>query len=179
MTARIGSRPMIEVMNAYFDCMAEAVWEQGGEVLKFMGDAMLAVFRIDAERPAVDAAQRGLLAASDALERLERLSNKRTAEGFLPLRAGIALHIGSVVYGNIGASSRLDFTVMGSAVNLVARIQHLTGSTDEPLLFSAEIAEHLSGDVASVGVHEFKGVSRPVEVFKRVARSPDEAASPQ
>ena len=168
MTARIGSKPMIQVMNAYFDCMTEAVWEQGGEVLKFMGDAMLAVFRIDADRSAAEAAQSGVEAAHDALERLEELSARRVADGFLPLRAGIALHIGTVVYGNIGASSRLDFTVMGGAVNLVARIQHLTGSAHEPLLFSDRIAEHLGAATESVGVHEFKGVSRPVEVFKSV-----------
>lgn len=167
MTARIGSRAMIEVMNAYFDCMAEAVWEQGGEILKFMGDAMLVVFRIDEDRSPADASQRGVAAAIDALERLARLSQERVSEGDEPLRAGVALHIGSVVYGNIGASSRLDFTVMGSAVNLVARIQHLTGTTNEPLLFSEEIAEHLTDVVESVGVHEFKGVSRPVEVFRR------------
>ena len=179
MTARIGSQAMIEVMNAYFDCMAEAVWEEGGEILKFMGDAMLAVFRIDAERTPAEAARRGVAAASDALDRLARLSDERVSQGDLPLRAGVALHIGSVVYGNIGASSRLDFTVMGSSVNLVARIQHLTGVRNEPLLFSEEIAEHLSGAVESIGVHEFKGVSLPVEVFKsapdaRVATSASE-----
>ncbi len=147
MTARIGSPAMIEVMNAYFDCMAEAVWEEGGEILKFMGDAMLAVFRIDDTRSVESAARSGVEAANRALNRLEKLSDQRSSEWELPLRAGIALHVGTVVYGNIGASSRLDFTVMGSAVNLVARIQHLTGTKNEPLLFSRGVAQHLPGEV--------------------------------
>ena len=171
MTARIGSPAMIEVMNAYFDCMAEAVWEEGGEILKFMGDAMLAVFRIDDTRSVESAARSGVEAANRALNRLEKLSDQRSSEWELPLRAGIALHVGTVVYGNIGASSRLDFTVMGSAVNLVARIQHLTGTKNEPLLFSRGVAQHLPGEVESIGVHQFKGVPRPVEVFRSVRRS--------
>jgi adenylate cyclase len=76
------------------------------------------------------------------------------------------VHLGTVVYGNVGASSRLDFTVMGQAVNLLARIQHLTGETGEALLFSKEVAEHLPETSESLGVYKFKEVSDPVELFK-------------
>jgi adenylate cyclase len=167
MTADLGSFAMIDVMNQYFDCMAEAVWGEQGEILKFMGDAMLVVFRIGDELSPGDAARRAVRAAADALRRLSDLSESRVEEGLLPLRAGVAVHLGTVVYGNIGASSRLDFTVMGDAVNLVARIQHLTGETGEELLFSQEVAEHLTETSESVGTYDLKGIPSPVEVFKR------------
>jgi len=166
MTAEIGSFAMIDVMNQYFDCMAEAVWAEGGEILKFMGDAMLVVFRVGDDFSAAKASKSAVRSAQSALDRLADLSEQRVSQGELPLRAGVAIHLGSVVYGNIGASSRLDFTVMGHSVNLVARIQNLTGQTGESILFSNEIANHLDEPVISMGRHELKGVSDPVEVFK-------------
>jgi adenylate cyclase len=105
-------------------------------------------------------------AAVKALRRLKDLSDRRVEEGLLPLRAGVAVHLGAVVYGNIGASSRLDFTVMGEAVNLVARIQSLTGETGEEILFTQKVADHLAETSESVGYFDLKGVSGPVEVFK-------------
>jgi adenylate cyclase len=166
MTASLGSMGMIEVVNLYFDCMAEAVWEEGGEILKFMGDAMLVVFRITESVTAVEASRRAMRAAQGAQRRLSVLSGRRAAEGLDPLRAGIAVHLGRVVYGNIGARTRLDFTVMGNSVNLVARIQSLTGDLDEPVLFSPQVAEHLEDPVQSVGEHLLKGVEHPVEIFR-------------
>jgi len=166
MTAELGSLPMIDVMNQYFDCMAEAVWAEEGEILKFMGDAMLVVFRIGDEISPGEAARRAVRAAEDALGRLGDLSERRIGEGLQPLRAGVAVHLGAVVYGNIGASSRLDFTVMGEAVNLVARIQSLTGETGEALLFSGDVAEHLTGTSEAIGTYDLKGVPAPVEIFR-------------
>ena len=171
MTAALGSLAMIDVMNQYFDCMAEAVWGEQGEILKFMGDAMLVVFRIGDEMSPGDAARRAESAAVDALRRLGELSECRVEEGLLPLRAGVAVHLGMVVYGNIGASSRLDFTVMGEAVNLLARIQQLTGETGEELLFTQSVAEHLTETSECVGSHYLKGVPGPVEVFKSRPRT--------
>jgi adenylate cyclase len=168
MTADLGSLPMIDVMNQYFDCMAEAVWAEKGEILKFIGDAMLVVFRIGDENSPSEAANRAVRAATDSLRRLSELSDSRVDKGLRPLRAGVSVHLGEVVYGNIGASSRLDFTVMGEAVNLVSRIQHRMGETGEELLFTGEVAEHLMESSESVGSYKFKGVSEPVEVFKSV-----------
>ena len=136
MMEQVGSFAMIDIMNQYFDSMANAIWEQDGEVLKFMGDAMLAIFPIDDEQAEHVAAQRAVQAATKALANLRAISLDREAEGHSPLRVGIAVHLGEVVYGNIGASSRLDFTVMGHAVNMVARIQNLTGQLNEGILFS-------------------------------------------
>lgn len=166
MMAELGSFPMIDVMNRYFDCMAEPVWAEGGEILKFMGDAMLVVFRLDPARDAPAVARAAARAAQVALKNLADLSESRTQRGALPLRAGISIHLGDVVYGNIGASSRLDFTVMGHAVNLVARLQGVAGAMDEPLLVSAQVAEHLGSGVESIGLHPLKGVPAPVEIFR-------------
>ena len=102
MMAEIGSFPMIDVMNHYFDCMAEAVWAEGGEILKFMGDAMLVVFRLDDERDAPAVAQSAVRAAQVALQNLATLSESRVQNGELPLHAGVSVHLGHVVYGNIG-----------------------------------------------------------------------------
>ena len=172
MTSNIGSFEMIDVMNQYFDCMAEAVWEEGGEILKFMGDAMLAVFQIGDHQSAETAAHRAIRSAKVAQDNLEAVSNQRVADGLPALRAGISLHLGAVVYGNIGAASRLDFTVMGHAVNLVARIQSLTGKMNEEILFSPEIAQHYRVAV-SVGEHAFKGIPKPVEIFKPGPQIPE------
>jgi adenylate cyclase len=166
MTAAIGSLAMIEVMNDYFDCMAEAVWEHQGDILKFMGDAMLVVFRVSSEVSLAQAAERAASAAVDAQHRLGRLSERRLERGEQPLRTGIAVHLGKVIYGNIGAATRLDFTVMGHAVNLVARIQELTRDLDEGVLFSGSVAAHLEHPVVSLSTYEFKGIGEPVEIYK-------------
>ena len=168
MTAQVGSFDMIETMNQYFDCMAQAIWEESGEILKFMGDAMLVVFPISEQHSESNAANRAVRAAVQAMAQLKVVSSNRVEEGLIPLRAGIAIHIGEVLYGNIGASSRLDFTVMGHAVNMVARIQTLTGDLNEEILFSAEVASHLEHNHVSVGPHRFKGISTPAEIFKLV-----------
>ena len=166
MTAALGSFAMIDVMNQFFDCMADAIWAEDGEILKFMGDAMLAVFRIRPDRGPASAAQAAFRASQAAIDSLSAISSEREQRSEPELRAGVSLHLGSVVYGNIGAASRLDFTVMGHAVNLVARIQSLNGSTGEPILFSREIADHVGDCAESVGVHSFKGVPVPVEVYR-------------
>ncbi len=166
MTETLGSMAMIEVMNLYFDCMARAVWEEGGEILKFMGDAMLVVFRITEQVSAGEAARRGVRAATDAQQRLADLSSRRAAEGLGPLEASFAIHLGRVVYGNIGAKTRLDFTVMGGSVNLVSRLQSLCGELGESLLVSSQVAEHLDGPLESMGEHQLKGVKQSVEVFR-------------
>ena len=172
MTAEQGERRTIEAVNVYFDCMSDAVWAGGGEILKFMGDALLAVFRIDDEMSPALAAQAALNAAVSALRNLEKVSAERLSTGASELRAGIAIHLGQVLYGNIGASSRLDFTVMGNAVNLVSRLQDLTGKFDEKILFSAEVHQLLECGGESIGYHALKGVREAVEVFRPHGNAP-------
>ena len=165
MSEDLGPETTIAVMNAYFDCMASAVWTAGGEILKFMGDAMLVVFRLDGATDERAASRQAFQAAKDALAELEGLSCEAIAGKPLKLRAGIALHMGQVIYGNIGARTRLDFTIMGPAVNLLARLQTLSGERDAPIVMSAEFASLLHEKLESLGHHTFKGVNEPMEIF--------------
>src|SRR5262249_42613334 len=104
---------VVEVLDAYFDAVATAVAEQGGEVLKFIGDAVLAIFPIGDPGPvARDACRRALAAADLAFAALGRINEERRARGEEPIAVGVALHRGQVMYGNIGARDRLDFTVI-------------------------------------------------------------------
>lgn len=164
LTRRLGTEAMVPLVNAYFDVMAAPVVEHGGEILKFMGDAMLAFFPIG--DGGLDAAARAAVAAARAaLEGLATLSATREAEGHPPLRTGVALHAGRVLYGNIGAAQRLDFTVSGEAVNRLARIETLCAALDAALLMSTEVAARCGAPVISRGRHPVKSEGEPIEVF--------------
>ncbi|WP_193369219.1 adenylate/guanylate cyclase domain-containing protein [Pelagibius marinus] len=162
--------PMEEVivlLDEYFEAMAEAIEANGGEILKFIGDAILAIFPIE-EKHAGDpcrACMASMVAAQAALKNAERLREERRAAGKAEFRCGIALHVGDVMYGNIGAADRLDFTVIGPAVNLVSRIEALNQDLAVPLVYSAAYAEHWTGQSRSLGVHKLKGIAEPQEVF--------------
>lgn len=168
-TELAASQPLeetIALLDDYFDAMGGAVEKHGGEILKFMGDALLAVFPCNrsAERDCPMAGD-ALAAAEEGLEALHALSRQRVAAGKTPLRAGVALSVGDVLYGNIGVADRLDFTVIGPAVNLAARIQALSDALGAELLLSEEICLRLPRPTRSVGRHALKGVAEPVEVF--------------
>jgi adenylate cyclase len=153
---------LLACLNQYFDCMAKPVEEHGGEILKFIGDAMLAMFPLDTEQ----ACQRALQAALDARAAMHRLNGERTARGEEALGFGIALHAGDVMYGNIGAANRLDFTVIGPAVNLTSRLEKLCRSLGLDLLISDTFAGMCAcADYRSLGTHQLTGISRAVEVF--------------
>lgn len=156
----------IELLNAYFDAMGGAVERHGGEILKFMGDALLAIFPCDrtAERNCRMAAE-ALAAAEEGLAALAALSADRESRGLPVLRAGAALSVGDVLYGNIGVADRLDFTVIGPAVNLAARMQALCSELRSDLLLSEEVCRRLPRPTRSRGRHRLKGVAEPVEVF--------------
>lgn len=158
---------VIELLDEYFEAMSEPIEAQGGEILKFIGDAVLAVFPIEEkhEGDVGQACRASMTAARAALANVERLSARRTAADKQPFRCGIALHVGDVMYGNIGAAGRLDFTVVGPAVNLVSRIEALNNRLDLPLVFSADYAAHWGGAARSLGRHDLKGFATPQEVF--------------
>jgi len=157
---------LIGLLNAFFDCMAGAVQNAGGEILKFIGDGMLAIFPVTDDRDAATASGAALQAATDAAEAMAQFNGTRAVEGAEPLGYGITLHVGDVMYGNIGASGRLDFTVIGPAVNLVNRMQKLARELDQPLLVSAEFAaECRDPRLTSIGAHEFRGVIGGQEIF--------------
>lgn len=169
---RLSSSDMTRVLNAYFDILVQAINEQGGEILKFIGDGLLAVFPYADDNGAQGAANRAARAAQQAQDELVRLnenppSDLGEVEGWRPLRSGIGLHDGSVFFGNVGGKARLDFTVIGTDVNIAARIEAMTKELKTPILMSKSVADHLSENFASksLGSHPLKGVNGSVELF--------------
>ena len=161
------------LLNEFFDCMAGAVLDHGGEVLRFIGDAALAIFPIveednEAGREVCtryDACRLALMAARDAMGRIGELNQGRGERGAPPIDFGIGLHIGDVLYGNIGVPGRLEFTVVGTAANEAARLEGLCKTLEFPVLISGQFAQFFPGELASVGRHALRGVSEPQEVF--------------
>lgn len=156
---------LLATLNAYFEFVAAAVTARGGEILRFIGDAMLIVFPVDDDDRVDSACSAALDAALDAFNSLGTLNHRRQRMGEPPIHFGVGLHIGEVIYGNVGAPDRLDFTVMGPAVNRTARLEGLTKDLDVPLLMSEDFSRRISLPVRSLGRHEMKGVAEPQEVF--------------
>ena len=154
------------LLSDYFDAMGGAVVRHGGEILKFIGDALLAIFpcRPGAVADCLSAAG-ALAAAEEGLASLAAINGRRVLAGQPALEARIALSVGDLLYGNIGVPDRLDFTVIGPAVNLASRLQALAATLGEPVLLSAEVASRLARPLRSRGHHVLKGVAEPVEVF--------------
>jgi adenylate cyclase len=161
---------LIALLNDYFGAMAGAVTPEGGEILKFMGDAMLAIFPAASADERSQAAARAIRAAHAARDAIAALNAARAADGRPTVRFGLALHFGDVMFGNIGASARLDFTVIGPAVNHAARLEKLSAAIDCPIVLSSEIAALLPPDqVVPLGRHMLKDVDEPQAVFGLVA----------
>jgi len=168
-TALSESEPLGEVLallDDFFDRMAEPVVARGGEILKFIGDAMLAIFPCAASEGAVcDACDQAVAAAEAAIAGVEALSRARAAEGKAPVHCGVAVHLGEVMYGNVGAADRLDFTVIGPAVNLVSRLDHLSADLEQPIVVSASVTRSSRREFRSLGHHKLKGIAEPQEAF--------------
>lgn len=159
---------VIAALNDYFEVMAGAVAEAGGEVLKFIGDAMLAIFPPRDGETEAETCARVLAAAVEATGDMAALNRRRGDIGQPAIGHGLALHIGDVHYGNIGAPARLDFTVIGAAVNLVSRIEGLSLALGRPLLVSADFAACSGGRYEALGEFSLKGIARPQAVFAPV-----------
>ena len=177
----------LNVLNGFFECTASAVLERGGEVLKFIGDAVLAIFPIDDENPVpgclnctpIAAACFGAIeAAKDSSRRLEALNETRAARGETALRFALSIHKGKVTYGNVGVDERLDFTVIGPAANEAVRIGNICKHLDQQILFSAEIAQNLCSGVVSLGRHSLRGVRNDREIFTLENTDPTPLAEP-
>ena len=166
LTSELGSLRIVETLDRYFESVANAIAAHDGEILKFIGDAVLAVFEFpdgDAER----ACHRALAAAHDVRATLEELRATQS-EDEAPVHVGIALHAGRILFGNIGGHERLDFTVIGSAVNEVCRMEALCKDYGVDLLVSDRFVDCAGGVYAGavhLGCHELKGVDREVDVF--------------
>ena len=161
---RLPPDELIHLLDSYFDIAAGAIGEQGGEVLKFVGDSVLATFQAGEGEERRVAAQ-ALAAAEAILMRLAAENEVRAATGRALIRIGIGLHIGEVFYGNVGATDRLDFTAIGPAVNLVCRLEGLTKRLGRPLLLSQEFAAFCDRPLFSLGFQPVKGLGEPAEVF--------------
>jgi adenylate cyclase len=149
-------------LNAYFNCLAGAILENGGEVLRFIGDAALAIFPIGAES-AAGACHQALAAARLAGERVA--SDNAGHPQRAPIRYGIGLHLGEVTYGNIGVPQRLEFTVIGSAANAAARVESMTKVLGRPIVASSAFAAACAEPLVSLGRHSLKDLEGEQELF--------------
>ena len=151
---------VIALLNDYFDCVAKPVEDHGGEILKFIGDAMLAIFPCEAtEQATCEAADTAIAAAEDALAGIDEINRAREAEGRDMIRVGIAIAVGKVMYGNIGATNRLDFTVIGPAVNLVSRLEPLSTDLERPIVVSEGLARASRRALRPIGRFALKGIA--------------------
>ena len=160
---------VIALLNDYFDAVARPVHEHGGEILKFIGDAVLAIFPMLDDLDRDRQCRVALSAAEGALQAITELNELRASAGKRPLKIGVGLHAGSVTYGNIGVVShdlaRLDFTVIGPAVNLAARIGDLCRPLDEVLLASRAFASPCGSTLVPLGKYDLRGFDDPQEVY--------------
>jgi adenylate cyclase len=158
----------VRLLDRYFDAVGEPVERGGGEILKFIGDAVLAVFPADGDGDAGYAAPcaRALAAAEQAVDRLAAVSAASVAEGGPALVMGVALHVGEVFYGNIGAARRLDFTVIGPAVNEVSRVEPYCKQLGVPLLVTDAFRACVpDAPLVDLGAHALRGAARPRGLF--------------
>jgi adenylate cyclase len=163
----------VELLNTFFDCLVPPIEAEGGEVLKYLGDGLLAIFR----DPGDDTGQSAQAALSAAIAGLLKLEEANGNGAFSTrVEAGIALHHGEAAYGNVGSGARLDFTVIGPDVNLASRIAQMNKVLGEPLLMSRAFADHLRGDPELIGRHTLDGIAEPVPIYRLRATSPSEAA---
>ena len=153
----------LATLNQYFDCVAGAILENGGEVLKFIGDAVLAIFPIASRDDPHPAA--ALHAVRQARAGMDNLNNARMGRLEPPLNFGIGLHRGDITYGNIGTTKRLDFTVIGTAVNEVSRIEGLCKPMGRPVLMSSAFAASVPSGLVSLGPQTLRGVAGQQEIF--------------
>lgn len=166
---RLPGSAYISLLNGYFECAAGAVLDAGGEVLNYIGDGVLAIFPIG-EMSEEEAAEAALGAAKEARRRLQDVNENLRFMGRDPLEFGVALHVGDVVFGNMGSGGRLAFTTIGSAVNKVARLETLPKTLDAPILMSGEFKSAVKRADPSVpltgfGFQKMRGIGAPIDVF--------------
>ncbi|MCK1735170.1 adenylate/guanylate cyclase domain-containing protein [Bradyrhizobium sp. 138] len=154
---------VIDLLNDYFDAMSEPIARHGGEILKFIGDGLLAIFPLQAPGACANL----LHAVTEARQAMAALNERNKATSRAPLNYGIGVHVGDVMYGNIGSTSRLDFTVIGPAVNMASRLEALTKKLGRTVLLSRDFAELVEPkfELEHVGKHEVRGFSDPIELF--------------
>jgi adenylate cyclase len=162
---RLAASELLELLNNYLQLVGDALAAHGGEILKFIGDGVMAYF------PAEDAlflpmvTGNALGAARRLIVDIEAANEARATGGLDPMRFGIGLHVGPVTFGNVGTEDRLDFTIIGPAVNRAARLESLTKELGVPVCASADFNAVCNETLKPLGRHTLKGVPEPVEVF--------------
>jgi adenylate cyclase len=169
---RLPAETVVEILNRYFDCQVSAIRTHGGEVLKFMGDGLLAVFPIDEYVGDIhQVCSRVLEAARESRASVEEMQYPigETVERF---RFGVALHVGKILYGNIGGGNRLDFTCIGPAVNLAARLEKIAGRLHRTIVASARFAGICAGGWTELGEFPIAGFSKAERVYGLLDETP-------
>ena len=167
---------VVSALNDFFECMINAVQGHGGDVLKFVGDGMLAIFPIEGEGRRGATCAQAVDATRQALAGMAAVNRARTGAGSRALDFGIGLHVGEVMLGNIGGPNRLDFTTVGAAVNQVARLENLSHALGHKAVVSKAFAEYCGLPCRSLGRHELRGIAAPQEVFALDPASVESAA---
>lgn len=155
-----------DLLNSYFSVTAQPILDNGGEILDFIGDAVLGIFPYENKselKVAAKAANKALLATSRLGVEVNETRKKKGQQDF---RFGVGVNVGEVMFGNIGIPSRLSFSVIGPAVNEASRIENLTKKLDCSILVGKSFAEILPKDWQSLGEHKFAGVAEPIEIFR-------------
>lgn len=170
LTDRFGADTVVTLLAEYYGAVVPPIEDNGGDVIKMIGDGLLAIFPIDQTLDPIFRdviACEAVAAAKRGLERLAEIPQDRLPEGAGPLKAGVALHCGTVTFGNVGAEDRLDFTVIGPAVNEAHRVEELTKTLRHPILTTAAFATlRCSVRLGSLGYFNLRGISEPKEVFR-------------
>ena len=156
---------LLRLLNEYFEYCAAAAAARGGEILQFIGDAILIVFEIGSPEDEARVCAAALDAAVDAFASIAVVNHRRRRSDQPLIEFGLGLHLGNVTHANVGSPDRLSFNVVGPAVNLTARIQDLTKETGVPLLMSADFARQLHRPLRSVGRYDLRGIGKSQEVF--------------
>jgi adenylate cyclase len=162
----LGREAYIETLNSFFDGMATAFIDGGGEILSFVGDGFLAIFPSgNSPKARREACQQAHRSALKAAARMRDLNDKRSMADLVEIRYGIGLHIGSVMFGNVGLPDRLAFSVFGAAVNEATRLEALTKTHKAPIVASEEFRSRCEGEWQELGKETLRGFSRPIAVF--------------
>ena len=162
---RLAARAVVDILNQYFDCQVPAIRKHGGEILKFMGDGLLAVFPIDKDGGDLGAVCARVLEAAREARASVGAMRYPAGEGDERFRFGVALHIGEILFGNIGGTSRLDFTCIGPAVNLAARLEKIAGKLSRTVVASAAFAGVARDGWTELGEFPIAGFSKTQRVF--------------
>ncbi len=176
-----GRQVFIDTLNLFFDAIAASFHRNGGQILSFMGDGFLAVYPCERNKQQSQAACRAALAAVKAgLSRMNELNQKRLAEGLWEIDFGIGLHVGNVIFGNVGLADRMTFSTFGAAVNEVQRLESLTKKFQTKVIGSDDFVGYCGGRWMPLGIENLKGIEQPVKIFTpQFKRLQDPATSQQ